>query len=565
MLLALRDTWVSAAVPRRLLFDSILLGVVGALSAQLFTLLLHLAQRGLLAGIAGYHAPGLPQEGETLRVVTGKYGLWLIPLVTTLGGLISGLLVFGFAPEAEGHGTDAVVNAFHHQGGKLRLRVAPLKMIASAITIGSGGSAGREGPTALISASVGSTYGLLRKRSEHDRRLLLLIGAAAGLSAIFRSPIGSALFVIEVLYGDMEFEAGVLPYAMLSSIVAFAANGLFVGYRPLFDVPGDLTAGGIVDHLSYVPLGVVAGLVGTIVPNAFYGMRGLFRRLPGPACFKPAIGGLATGLCALALPQVLGGGYGWIQEAIYGRLSSWLLLALVFGKVLAFCSTVSSGGSGGVFAPSLFVGAMLGAVLAQLFHQSPAAFTVVGMAAVFGAAARVPIATLFMVTEMTGGYQLLVPAALAVFIAFLTQVIVSGSFPFRSLYEAQVPQRGHSPAHHAEHVRLALDLLDRNVVPLPETMLPLELLALLRSGVPLSLADHRQLRLEMVSAESTLLGKTVSAVDGDGARIMALVRKGSVMLPHTNSKVELGDELILVARPKATDGPEKAATLANPI
>jgi CIC family chloride channel protein len=486
-------------------------------------------------------------------------------LVTTLGGLISGLLVFGLAPEAEGHGTDAVVNAFHHQGGKLRLRVAPLKLIASAITIGSGGSAGREGPTALISACVGSTYGLLRKRTEHDRRLLLLIGAAAGLSAIFRSPIGSALFVIEVLYGDMEFEAGVLPYAMLSSIVAFAVNGLFVGYRPLFDVRGDLAAGGIVDHLSYVPLGVVAGLVGTIVPNAFYGMRGLFRRVPGPPCFKPAIGGLATGLCALALPQVLGGGYGWIQEAIYGRLASWLLLALLFGKLLAFCSTVSSGGSGGVFAPSLFVGAMLGAFLARLLHQPAAAFTVVGMAAVFGAAARVPIATLFMVTEMTGGYQLLVPAALAVFIAFLTQVIVSESFPFRSLYEAQVPHRGHSPAHQGEQLRLALDLLDRKVVPLPATTVSLELVALLRSGVLVSLADHRQLRLDIVSAESPLLDKTARAVERDGARIMAVVRRGKVMLPPTLTKVELGDELILIALPTTTRSPAEVAAVPNPL
>jgi hypothetical protein len=153
-----------------------------------------------------------------------------------LGGLFSGLLVFTFVPEAEGHGTDAVVSAFHHTAGKLRLRVVPLKMLASAITIGSGGSAGREGPTALISAGIGSAYGKLGARTEHERRLLLLIGAAAGLSAIFRSPIGSALFVVEVLYGDMEFEAAGLLYAMLASIVAFAVNGFFVGHVPLFDI-----------------------------------------------------------------------------------------------------------------------------------------------------------------------------------------------------------------------------------------------------------------------------------------------------------------------------------------
>lgn len=179
---------------------------------------------------------------------------------------------------------------------------------------------------------------------------------------------------------------------MLSSIVAFAVNGFFVGYRPLFDVPAALSAGSIADHLSYVPLGVIAGLMGTVLPVAFYGARELFRKLPGPPHFKPALGGLATGALALALPQVLGGGYAWIQDAIDGQLGTWLLLALVFAKVLAFCLTVSSGGSGGVFAPSLFVGAMLGAFAARILHQPAAGFTVVGMAAVFGAAARVPIA-----------------------------------------------------------------------------------------------------------------------------------------------------------------------------
>jgi len=226
----MKEAWARASRQRRLLFDSLLLGVVGAMSAQLFTFLLHLAQAALLLGIAHYQAPALPEEGGILQAVTGRFGLWLVPLATTLGGLISGLLVFTLAPEAEGHGTDAVVSAFHHAGGKLRARVVPLKMLASAITIGSGGSAGREGPTALISAGVGSAYGQLGARTEQDRRLLLLVGAAAGLSAIFRSPIGSALFVVEVLYGDMEFEAGGLLYAMLSSIVAFAVNGFFVGY-----------------------------------------------------------------------------------------------------------------------------------------------------------------------------------------------------------------------------------------------------------------------------------------------------------------------------------------------
>jgi CIC family chloride channel protein len=539
--------WARTSRQRRLLLDSLLLGVVGAFSAQLFTLLLHGAQRVLLVGIGGYQLPGLPAEGGKLTPALGEHGLWLIPVVTTLGGLLSGLLVFTFAPEAEGHGTDAVVSAFHHAAGKLRLRVVPLKMIASAITIGSGGSAGREGPTALISAGIGSAYGKIGTRTEHERRMLLLIGAAAGLSAIFRSPIGSALFAVEVLYGDMEFEAAGLLYAMLASIVAFAVNGFFVGYTPLFDIPAAIGAGGVVDHLYYAPLGIVAGLIGTALPFAFYGARDLFRKLPVPPHVKPAIGGLATGLLALVLPQVLGGGYASIQDAIDGQLATWLLCALIFAKLVAFCLTVSSGGSGGVFAPSLFVGAMLGAFAARIFNQPAAAFTVVGMAAVFGAAARVPIATLFMVTEMTGGYQLLVPAALAVSIAFLTQGVLSSPLKHRSLYEAQVPERAYSPAHQAEHLRLALEQLRRRNGPLPETFQHIDLIELLQSGVPVDLIDGTRLHVELASASSPFLGQGSTDWNGHSGRILALIREGRVIALTVSARVQVGDQLLLIS------------------
>ena len=532
---------------RRLLFDSLLLGVVGALSAQLFTILLRAVQGLLLLRLGGYELPGLPAEGGRLTPPLGPHGLWLLPLATGLGGLISGVLVYVFAPEAEGHGTDAVVSAFHNAGGKLRLRVVPLKMLASAITIGSGGSAGREGPTALISAGVGSAYGKLGIRTEQDRRLLLLIGAAAGLSAIFRSPIGAALFVVEVLYGEMEFESGGLLYAMLSSIVAFAVNGLFVGYRPLFDIPIAVGAGSVVEHLYYAPLGAVAGILATILPVAFYESRELFRRIPGPPHLKPALGGLLTGVVALIFPQILGGGYAWVQQAIDGKLGSWLLLALVFAKILALCLTVSSGGSGGVFAPCLFVGAMLGGTVASVLQQPPAAFVVVGMAAVFGAAARVPIATLFMVTEMTGGYQLLVPAALAVSIAFLTQSILSSSLRYRSMYEAQVPQRGYSPAHHAEHLRLALEHLRPPNSPAATVLQHLELVPLLRAGVALDVADGVRLSLESVTADSTYLGRTAATTGDTGARVVALVRGGRLVVPRHSTPIELADQLLLLS------------------
>ncbi len=537
----------------RLLLDTVMLGVVGALGAQLFLLLLRWGQEYLLVYLSGYQPPALPGEGPTHALV-GPHGSWLIPLATTLGGLLSGLLVYSLAPEAEGHGTDTAVRAFHHQGGFIRPRVAPLKMIASAITIGSGGAAGREGPTALISAGIGSLFATVRRRSEEERQLLVLIGMAAGLSAIFRSPIGTAIFAIEVLYGEMEFESQALLYTLIGSIVAYAVNGLFDGWKPLFAVPADVGLAAFTDYPWYVVLGLAAGVVATALPMVFYGLRDAFRHLPLPPHLRPAVGGLGVGLIALAVPQVLGGGYGWIQQAIDGKLAMDLLLVLVFAKMLAFALTVSSGGSGGVFAPSLFVGAMLGGFLAQVFHQPPAAFAVVGMAALFGAAARVPIATMLMVTEMTGGYQLLVPAGLAVAVAYMLQFFLSRSLAYPSLYEAQVPRQADSPAHHAEQFRIALRLLDHQDVPLAENVGRLNFLALMKSGIPVDLPGGKRMHMGTLRADSPCAGTAIRAgclLAGEAeGEIIAIVRKKRVLLPHPSSILRPGDQLVVLSSPE---------------
>ncbi|MGC2530371.1 MAG: chloride channel protein [Candidatus Acidiferrum sp.] len=539
----------------RLLLDSLLLGVIGALAAQLFMWLLRLSQHFFLFWLAGYRPPGLPQEGGVLREIVGPHGLWLIPLVTTLGGLISGALVYGLAPETEGHGTDTVVKAVHWTGSVLRARVAPVKMLASAITIGSGGSAGREGPTALIAAGFGSVYASILKRPERERRLLVLMGMAAGLSAIFRSPIGTAIFAVEVLYGGMDFESDALIYCMLSAIVAYAVNGWFVGWQPLFQVPPDLHAAGFSDYAWYAVLGAASGIVGTILPELFYRVRDVFASLRIPPWTKPAIGGLGLGLIALRLPQVLGGGYGWIQEAINGQLALHLLLFLLVAKMVALSLTVSSGGSGGVFAPSLFVGGMLGGVLAGLFHQPPAGFVIVGMAAVFGAAGRVPIATMLMVAEMTGGYQLLVPAGLAVMLSFLIQINLSSFFKYGSLYEAQVAGRADSPAHRSELVQVALRVIDMGKVSLPAEITHLHLAALLQSGLGVDLPDGSQLVVGAIRPESPWVGKQAASLALAGAlgkiEIVAVLRGTSVMLTQAKAVLLPGDRLLVIARPDA--------------
>jgi chloride channel protein, CIC family len=540
---------------RRLLLDTVLLGVVGAFGARLFVLLVGVVQQLFLVDLAGYRPPRLASERGAALASTGLHGLWLIPLATTLGGLLSGLLVYGFAPEAEGHGTDTAVAAFHRRGGFIRARVPPLKLIASAITIGSGGSAGREGPTALISAGIGSVYATWTKRSDDDRRLLTLVGMAAGLSAVFRSPIGTALFAVEVLYGGMAFEGGALLYTMLGSIVAYAVNGLFVGWGSLFRVPENLPAPNLAHGLVFLLLGVLAGLVGTLLPVVFYGLRDLFRRLPLPNAVKPAIGGLGVGLLALMAPQVLGGGYAWMQAAIDGRVALELLGILVFAKLLAFALTVSSGGSGGVFAPSLFVGAMLGGLLAGVFHLSTPALVVVGMAAVFGAAARVPIATVLMVTEMTGGYHLLVPAATAVMIAFLIQSGLTRRFKYRSLYEAQVFGPSDSPAHSVDYVEAAFRLLRERRVSVPKSFPHVDVRSLFASGLSLDLPEGRQLLLRTVLPRSRHIGRSLASLAGAQApgdlEVVAVFRQEHTLLPHGDLLLREGDRVLILAAPAA--------------
>ena len=537
---------------RRLLLDTLLLGVTGVAAAQLFNLLLAGTRWLFLIQLAGYHPPGLPSEGGSLHTIIGPYGVWLVPIATTLGGLLVGVLTTRFAPEAEGHGTDVVVRAFHRTAGALRVRVAPVKLVASAITIGSGGAAGREGPIALIAAAVGSWYATLTGRSESDRRLLLLIGAAAGLSAIFRSPIGAALFVIEVLYADIEFESSALLYAALAAIIAYALNGLLVGWGALFLVPPIEQFRSPFTYGWYALLGVVAGLFGTVLPLVFYHTRDGFRRLRVAAYLKPAIGGLLTGLVILVFPEVIAGGYGWIQRAIDGQIALGRMVLLSVAEIVAMSCTVSSGGSGGVFAPSLFVGAMLGGACAALGHQPAAPFVVVGMAAVFAGAAHVPIATMMMVTEMTGGYTLLVPSALAVLLSYLVQTRLSSHAAYRSIYEAQVMSRADSPAHHAQHLEIALRILREHeheltkVAPVGE----LDLVALLRAGIPVELADDRRLFAGVLRAESPFAGTRISEsgrkLGGVDTNIIAILRAEHMLAPRAETLLEAGDRLIVV-------------------
>jgi CIC family chloride channel protein len=540
------------AVARRqpgLIADTILLGVVGGLSAPLFLLMLRTAEHLFLNLIAGYYPPELPSEGGALVQHVGAHGLWLLPAVTALGGLITGILVYVFAPEAEGHGTDAVVRSFHDSAGYVRPPVPAVKLIASAISLGSGGAGGREGPTALISSGFASVYATLSKRTEEDRRLLLLVGMASGLSAIFRSPVGTAVFAVEVLYGGMEFEAGALAYTTLGSIVAYGTSGLFVGWTPLFHVPGGFVVSGS-DYAWYLVLGGLAGLLAGVVPQVFYTARDLFKALPAPRIVRPAIGGLAVGLIASRLPQVVSGGYGWIQLAINGQLTMGLMAVLVAAQLAAFSLTISSGGSAGVFEPTLFMGTMLGGFVARMGGLPIAPFAVVGMASVFAGAARVPLATLLMVAEMTGGYSLLVPSALSVMASYLIEEAVSSRLKYRSLYQTQVPGPSESPVHALDYLRKALRLLSERHVSVPAGIGALDLHAVLASGFAVELGDGKRLLLSRVAAGGPLAGRPLRANFPAGedtkAEAVLVLRAGHTLWPRADLVAEPGDELLVI-------------------
>ena len=539
----------------RLLFYSALIGVAGGLGAQLFVWILNFTEHLLLVGIAGYQPP----EPGSLnpQPIVGSWGLWLIPLVTTLGGLLSGILVYTFAPEAEGHGTDAAVEAFHFKGGRVRPIVPLIKVFASAITIGSGGAAGREGPTAQISVGVGSMLADLLRLPDEERRVLVLAGMAAGLAAIFRSPLGMAIFSVEILYSGMAFETEALIYTVVASVVAYAVNGLFVGWSPIFLFPQTVHFTQPIALVGYAILGVVAGIVGAIEAPIFYGIRDLFRALKIPNHVKPAIGGLLMGLLALVVPETISTGYGWVQKAMTGDYIGWSLIFLALAKILAMSLTISSGGSGGVFGPNVYIGGMVGAWVAFVAdHFIPgagfntAAFAVVGMAAVFAGTARVPIATLIMVAEMTGGYGLIVPSMLATTIAFVVERTVSSGFKYPRLYEAQVELRSDSPTHLESMLRATFAVLERGpLVDLRNVTLP-HLASLLRHGTPVPIHGGQGILMTVnLPDDSKFAGRSIAEVFDQFPElvVVAIIHKQQIQLPRGSSRLEGGDQLLIAA------------------
>jgi chloride channel protein, CIC family len=454
----------------RVLLHAALVGAAAGLLGSIFFAGVEAMQRIGLESLTGYvplRAAGEGILGEKTTVAT--FRPWLLIVFPAIGALLAGIISFWFAPETRGGGSDAIIEAFHQNRGVVRKRVAFVKGVVSIFTLGTGGSGGREGPTMQMGGAIGSLVGQMLRVTDRERRILLVAGTAAGMAAVFRTPLGAALLAVEVLHRD-DFETDALVPAVLASVVSYSTFIAFFGERTLFAHAQSYPF--VPEHL---PLYALLAVLTSVVASAFLAtMRRIQKTSAGlrvPEWCKPAIGALALGVVAtpvivwigprLGQPGqglgILGGGYGAAQLAItsaswfpLGWKAAGLLALLGAVKIVATCFTVGTGGSAGDFGPSLVIGGLFGGAFGRaaqlLLHDpriDPGAFALVGMGTFYGGLAHVPIASLVMTCELAGSYDLLVPLMFAEGIAFV-------ALRNRSLYHAQVPTKRDSPAHRDE-------------------------------------------------------------------------------------------------------------------
>lgn len=427
------------------------IGAIAGLGAIAFDLAINLVTTLVLENFAATSVPRTigdrPNPFGSIEHIGGHKAL--LPVVLAAGGLVGGFLVAKLAPETGGGGNDSVIASYHYEAGQMRWRVPFVKLIASAITLGTGGSAGREGPAAQLSAGFGSIVGELLNLNTSERRRCVLIGMGAGIGAIFRAPLGGAILATEMLYRE-DIESDALIPALVASIAGYTVFSAYGSFEPLFGDQTDVLFDDPAQLAHFAVLGVLAGLVGLLFIRVYQKSELLFQRLPVGLPARAAGAGFAVGLIGLFAPQTLETGYGWVQRAIDGQFDEvalWLLLLLPFIKILATSLTIGSGTSGGLFGPAVFVGAMLGAGYWRLFDdwlpwmpEDPASMTIIAMIAYVGAVAHVPLAAMLMVAEMTHNLSLMAPAMIAIAIA---SAIVGSE----SLFRSQLPARSDSPVH----------------------------------------------------------------------------------------------------------------------
>ncbi len=370
-------------------------------------------------------------------------GGFFVVLAPAVGGLIYGPIIHRWAREARGHGVPEVMYAINKRGGRIPAKVAFVKALASAITIGSGGSVGREGPIVQIGSAVGSSLARAVRLNESQVRLLVACGAAGGIAATFNAPIAGVFFAMELLL--VNFAARTFAAVVLSSVTASVIARGFLGDEAFLVLP-EFHVGHIYEYALYAILGLLAALVAIGFTKVLYWFEDVADKIwRGPEWLRPAVGGLLLGLLLLVLPQMYGVGYPVLENAVMGEYLIGFLVVLLLAKVVATSLTIAIGGSGGVFAPSLFLGAMLGSAFGQGLDAllpgagiNPGAYALVGMAAVFGGASRAPITAVIILFELTGEYSIILPLLLAVVIS----TMIATKLSKESVYTAKLRRRG---------------------------------------------------------------------------------------------------------------------------
>ena len=424
-----------------LLVIGALVGIGSGLGAVVFRYLIY-----LFTWLATGHV-AFGQDGHAGSSHLPWLGLAFFVVIPMIGGLIYGPLIYRYAREARGHGVPEVMIAVAQSGGRIRPQVSVVKAVASALCIGTGGSVGREGPIVQIGSALASSFGQWAKMPENRMRILVACGAGGGIAATFNAPLTGVFFGVEIILREFSIDAlfTVMASAVLADLVAIG----FLGDRPfLTGFPPGIALRHPRDYLLVAVLAVAAALIGVMFKNVVYKTEDLCDRVWGnrPEWARPAVGGVALGLVLLALPQLYGVGYPVMYKAVAGDYVLWFLLVLAAGKIIACSLTLGIGGSGGVFAPSLFIGATSGMAFGEIAGHllgpaagPPALYAVVAMGAVFASAARAPLTSVASVVEMTGDYTLTLPVMLAVAIATAT----SRALSYGTIYTTKLLRRGY--------------------------------------------------------------------------------------------------------------------------
>ncbi|MCX8083699.1 MAG: chloride channel protein [Calditerrivibrio sp.] len=452
-----------------------IVGVVAGIAAIIFYTLLQLTNGFFLHYIAGYTTPEATGEVSIFDFKGGEFREYLLIIMPVIGAFISAILVLKFAPEAEGAGLDAAITAIHKNKGLIRWQVPLVKTITSSITIGSGGSGGGEGPISHIGAGVGSVLSQIFHLTEKERRILTAAGMGAGVGAIFRSPLAGAIFAAEVLYSssDMEYEA-LLP-STITSIIAYSIFCSIFGWSPLFYTINAHFSNPL-ELVGYTILIIGCILVGHLYTKVYHKTKIYFDLLKLHKINKILSGALLTGIIGFFIPEVLGAGYFIIDQAIQTDITIQSLIIIVIGKIFATSFTIGSGGSAGTFAPTMVIGAATGGVIGLILNRyfpilapNPGAYAVVGMAGFLSGLAKTPLSAIIMVSELTGNYQLIVPAMWVSTLTFLSLKKVK-------FYKSQMQFRSDSPIHKNEYLLMFLqeikvkDIMKKEPIVIKEDM-----------------------------------------------------------------------------------------------